>query len=228
MIKNIFLDLDDTIFDFKIAEGKALTKTLEQLGIEPKEEIVNRYSVINDSQWKLLELGKLTRDEVKVRRYQLLFEEIGSDASAQEASDIYAGYLAQGHYFVDGAEEMLVKLHHRFRLYLVSNGTSVVQHGRLESSDIEKYFEEIFISEEIGYNKPSKEFFTHCFSQISDFKKEESVIIGDSLSSDIQGGINAGITTIWFNLRNHPEREDVIPDYTIHHLSEVCPLVGLK
>lgn len=225
MLKYIFLDLDDTIFDFHIAEKNALKKTLIELGIQPEETVLKRYSELNDQQWKLLELGKITRDEVKVRRFELLFEEIGSDASAMEAADIYIGYLSQGHYFVEGASELLQNLYGKYQLFLVSNGTTIVQKSRLASSDIERYFEHIFISQEIGYNKPSKDFFDYCFSHISDFKKEECVMIGDSLTSDIQGGINAGIKTIWFNLRNKSAREDIIPDYTIKKLSEVYAIL---
>lgn len=198
-IDTILFDLDDTILDFKKAERAALKKTLLELGIEPEERILQRYSEINQAQWKLLELGKLVRSEVKLRRYRLLFEEFGIKESAERAAKIYETQLGIGHYFVDGAEEMLLELSGKCRLYLVTNGTACVQKGRIASAGIGHYFQDIFISEEIGFNKPDREFFERCFAKIPDFRKENTIIVGDSLSSDILGGINAGIQTVWFN-----------------------------
>ncbi|MDD3796912.1 MAG: YjjG family noncanonical pyrimidine nucleotidase [Lachnospiraceae bacterium] len=223
MIKNIFFDLDDTILDFHKAEHIAVKKTLEELGIAATQELLDRYSVLNEQQWKLLELGSLTREEVKVRRYTLLFQEISSDASPEKAALTYEEFLSHGHYFIEGAEEMLRHLSKNYRLYLASNGFAYVQRGRLKSAGIEKYFDNIFISEEIGANKPGKDFFDYCFRQIPEFKKEESLIVGDSLTSDIKGGINAGITTVWFRKKQAPAAKapEIRPDFTIHHLSEL-------
>ena len=109
------------------------------------------------------------------------------DVPAKEAAHTYETLLAQGHYFIDGAEELLETLYGQYRMYLVTNGTLSVQKGRLKSSGISRYFESIFISEELGYNKPGREYFNCCFSRIPDFHKETSVIVGDSLTSDIQG-----------------------------------------
>lgn len=221
MIKNILFDLDDTIFDFKRAERIALSKTLAELGVTPDDRILSRYSEINISQWKLLEKKIITRDEVKVRRYELLFEEFGIDLSAERTTALYEKNLGIGHYFIDGAEEMLQRLYKDYRLYLVSNGATAVQKSRIASSGIEKYFQNIFISQEIGYDKPAKEFFNKCFEQIEDFSKKETIIVGDSLSSDIQGGINAGIKTVWFNPR-HLEFDKIKPDYEISSLDELA------
>lgn len=225
-IKTILFDLDNTLFDFNKAERGALIKTLERLGIEPADAIVKRYSEINLSQWKLLEQGRLTREGVKQRRYQLLFEELDVDCDPQKANAIYEEQLAIGHYFVEGAPELLKALYGRYDLYLVTNGTAKVQYGRLQSSGIEKYFKNIFISEEIGYDKPSKAYFEKCFSQITDFCKEETIIVGDSLSSDIQGGKNAGIATVWFNPFMVSNDTPILPDHEIHKLSEMEELLS--
>ncbi len=224
MIKNILFDLDDTIFDFHIAERTALTKTLVHFGIEPKEETLDRYSVLNLQQWKLLEKGEITRAEVKVRRYRLLFDELGVDCSPEAATAYYETQLAQGHWFMDGAEQLLKEASQSYRLYAVSNGSAKVQWGRLGSAGIEKYFCGIFISQEIGFDKPSIEFFDRCFAKIDDFKRQETVIVGDSLSSDILGGKNAGIKTIWYNPKGEKSTE-IQPDYTIRHLNELLPLL---
>ncbi len=154
MIKNIFLDLDDTILDFHKAEKNALTKTLTKIGVAPKESILARYSELNLSQWKLLERGLLTREQVKIRRFKLLFDEIGIGFPAQKATEIYESFLGQGHYFTEGAPELLQSLFGRYRLYLASNGTANVQKGRMKSAGIEKYFDDIFVSQYIGFNKP--------------------------------------------------------------------------
>ncbi|MCH5300446.1 MAG: YjjG family noncanonical pyrimidine nucleotidase [Ruminococcus sp.] len=226
MIKTVLLDLDDTIFDFHKAEKIALIKALKQLNISTDEKILERYSQINAEQWKLLEQGKLNRQEVKVCRYKLLFDEIGVDKSPRKATKIYEQNLAVGHYFIDRAEEMLKKLYKKYSLYIASNGAVKIQKGRIESSGIEKYVKDIFISEAIGFNKPNIEFFNYCFSKIPDFKKDETVIIGDSITSDIQGGKNAGIKTVWFNPKGIKNDSDIIPDYEIKGFGEICSLIS--
>lgn len=224
MIKTILWDLDNTLLDFNKAEKIAVSKTLEYFKIPAEEKTLRRYSQLNLQQWKLLEQGKLTREEVKLRRFELLFQELETDQSAKEAAKMYETLLAQGHYFMEGAEELLETLYGRYDMYLVTNGTLSVQRGRLKSSGIGKYFKDIFISEEVGYNKPSIEYFNCCFAKIPDFSKETAIIIGDSLTSDIQGGINAGIRTLWF----HPEgetAENIKPDYEVTALAQIPALL---
>ena len=134
--------------------------------------------------------------------------------------------LAIGHYFMPGAPELLGELYGKYRLYIVSNGTAKVQEGRIGSSGIAKYMDGIFISQILGANKPDKQFFDICFAEIPDFSLSETVIIGDSLSSDIKGGIKAGITTVWFNPKGIENDSDIKPDYTIKELSEVPGLLS--
>ena len=210
MIKTVLLDLDDTILDFKMSERVALTKTLNELSIEPTEEIIKKYSKYNISQWKRLELGEISREEVKVNRYKLLFDDIKVDVSPQKATAIYEENLAHGHYFVDGAKEMLYSICNDYNLYVVSNGAEKVQE---------------FISEVVGFEKPNVEFFNKVFSQIENFNADEAVIIGDSLSSDIKGGKNAKIKTVWFN-PNGLEYGDIVPDFQISSLDEIKPLLA--
>ncbi len=225
MIKNVLFDLDDTLFDFHKAERNALKKTLLKLGITPTEELLSRYSEINLAQWKLLEKGLLTRAEVKTRRYFILFKEFGIDASETDAAKYYENFLSIGHIFIPGAKKLIENLYGKYRLYIVSNGTAVVQDGRIKSSGIAKYFDGIFISEKIGFNKPDKEFFDVCFSKIPDFSEKETVIVGDSLTSDIAGGKNVGIITIWFNGGHNINDGDIVPDYEIFSLSDVQSII---
>ncbi len=225
MIKTVLLDLDDTILDFKMSERVALTKTLNELSIEPTEEIIKKYSKYNISQWKRLELGEISREEVKVNRYKLLFDDIKVDASPEKATAIYEENLAHGHYFVDGAKEMLYSICNDYNLYVVSNGAKKVQDGRMKSADISHCFKGIFVSEVVGFEKPNVEFFNKVFSQIENFNADEAVIIGDSLSSDIKGGKNAKIKTVWFN-PNGLECDDIVPDFQISSLDEIKPLLA--
>lgn len=226
MIRNVLFDLDDTLFDFHKAEKIALTKTLVHFGIDPTEETLALYSTINAAHWKRLELGEISREEVKVGRYRELFKTIGVECDPVKATAYYESMLAIGHYFMPGAPELIEELYRKYRLYIVSNGTAKVQEGRIGSSGIAKYMDGIFISQILGANKPDKQFFDICFAEIPDFLLSETVIIGDSLSSDIKGGINAGITTVWFNPKGIENDSDIKPDYTIKELSEVPGLLS--
>lgn len=136
MIRNVLFDLDDTLFDFHKAEKIALTKTLVHFGIDPTEETLALYSTINAAHWKRLELGEISREEVKVGRYRELFKTIGVECDPVKATAYYESMLAIGHYFMPGAPELLGELYGKYRLYIVSNGTAKVQEGRIGSSGI--------------------------------------------------------------------------------------------
>ncbi len=221
---HIFIDLDDTILDFLKAEEVALSKTLQDFNIAPTKETVALYSSINDSLWKKLETNEMTREQILVTRFKMLFEQLGVKKDYSLANDKYKENLSKGHWFIDGAEDLLKNLYQKHRLYIVSNGTTSVQWGRIKSANIEKYFDGIFLSQDIGYNKPSVKFFEKCFEQIKDFDKNNAIILGDSVSSDIKGGINAGIKTCLFDPKNKFSG-DIKPDYIIHKLSEFLELV---
>ena len=198
-IKNVLLDLDNTILDFDTAERAAITKTLRTLGIEPTDAIAKRYSEINLMFWEKLERGEINRRQTLVGRFAALFEELGVSVEAGLAEDTYENLLCIGHYFVPGAEQLLESLYGKYSLYICSNGSKKVQDSRIASSGIARYFDGIFISEEMGLNKPDKRYFEACFVQIPDFAKENSIMVGDSLTSDIKGARNAGLRSVWFN-----------------------------
>ena len=226
MIRFVLLDLDDTILDFHRAEAAAVRKTFLRLGIEPTEQIVHRYSEVNAAHWRMLERGEITRPQVLTGRFRQLFSEIGEDCNPEQTQQIYEAYLSQGHYFIPGAEQLLEDLHGKYLLYLVSNGNAAVQEGRLKSSGIEPYFEEVFISELIGADKPSRAFFDRCFARIPDFEPQQAILIGDSLTSDILGGVNAGVKTCWFNPHLHPPLPEIRADYVIDQLCKIPPLLS--
>ena len=225
MIKFVLLDIDDTLLDFGKAEAAAIRKTFNHIGIPVSDELIRRYSEINDLQWKRLEKGELTREQVLVQRFDILFDELGLKIPSEMVQATYEYLLGVGHYFIDGAEELLKALYGSYELYIASNGTANVQERRIKSADIGKYFNGIFVSEHIGYDKPRKEFFDSCFAQIPDFDKEKAIIVGDRLSSDILGGINAGIKTCWFNRKNDAPDPEIPADYEIHSLAELPALL---
>lgn len=225
MIEYLMLDLDDTILDFHKAERIAIAKTIRDFGVEPTEEVLSRYHVINKWHWEQLELGTMTREEVLVGRFAVLFGEMGVTVDAVTVARTYEKNLSIGHYFLPGAEEAVDALHKKYRLFLTSNGTASVQKGRMTSANLYRFFEKVFVSQEIGHNKPAKAYFDACFAQIPDFDPAKAMIVGDSLSSDILGGINAGIKTCWVNPGHVEAKNGIVPDYEIEALSQLEALL---
>ena len=219
MIKFIFLDLDDTILDFHRSEAVALAKTLQSLNVNPTEEVIKRYSEINLAHWKALERRELMREQVLTGRFRQLFEELGMNVSPNVAQSLYEKNLSESHFFIDGAPRLLMTLSRKYPLYIASNGTTVVQQSRIASAGIGRYFKGIFLSQQLGADKPQIEFFERATGQIEGYNPNEAIILGDSLTSDIQGGINAGMHTCWFNPHRR-ERGDITPEFEIADLAE--------
>lgn len=225
MIKYLFLDLDDTLLDFHLAEHIAMKATFDLLGVPSDDGTLARYSEINRSCWERLERGEWTRREVLVGRFKLLFAEIGSSADPELAQQTYEDKLCIGHYFMPGAEKLLDDLYGKYKLYITSNGTARVQDSRIASADLARYFDGIFISQRVGADKPSPLFFERVFAKIDGFDPASAMIVGDSLTSDILGGRDAGVITCLYNPRGGTGREDIIPDYEITSLDELIPLI---
>ena len=225
MITTLFFDLDDTLLDFKAGEAIAIRRTLSLAGIDPTPEMTALYSAINQSQWELLEEGKLTRNQVLLRRFDLLFERLGISGDSEKTQATYEAILAQQHPFLPGAVELLEELYPKYPLYLVSNGTATVQDQRLKDSGLGRYFRRMFISERVGADKPRREFFLRCFAEIPGFSPDQGLIIGDSLTSDMRGGNHAGLHTCWFNPKHKPRRPDIPVEYEISALSELPGLL---
>lgn len=225
MISFLFLDLDDTILDFHKAESIAVAQALRDAGLQVDDDLIALYSSINKAHWEMLERGELTRDQVLVYRFVRLFERVGVQADAVWTARHYEKLLGIGHYFLPGAEEAVAALQKKYRLFLASNGTASVQKGRLTSANLYRFFEKVFVSQELGENKPSKGFFDLAFAQIPDFDPEKALMVGDSLTSDILGGINAGIRTCWVNPAHKPGRADICPDFTIESITQLPALL---
>ena len=225
MIEFLFLDLDNTILDFDKAEAVALEKALSTAGITANDAIAARYSQINKYHWQMLERKELTRDELRINRFRVLFQELGVPADPAAMAQEYERQLAAGHDFLPGAQEAVARLSKKYRLFLASNGNAHVQHGRLTGANLYRFIEKVFISQELGADKPSPEFFQRSFAQIPDFEAKRALLVGDSLTSDILGGINAGIATCWINPHHHPVRSDITPDYQLESLEQLEALL---
>ena len=225
MIRFVLLDLDDTILDFGYSEAVALQSLLREYGLEPTESIVRRYSEINDSYWKRLETGELTRAEVQTGRFSELFSEMGVVADAADANARYKELIAGVCRYVDGAEALLADLRAAgYQIYVVSNGSVNVQKGRMHLAGLDDFFDGVFFSEQIGAEKPSMEFFSYCIARIPGFDPNEAIIVGDSLTSDIKGGLNAGILTCWFNPKGKAAGAAIRPDFEISALQQLLGL----
>ncbi|MBE6955322.1 MAG: noncanonical pyrimidine nucleotidase, YjjG family [Ruminococcaceae bacterium] len=227
MFTFVFWDLDDTLLDFKACEQEALRAALRLNGIEMTESILSRYSAINDSKWKLFERGEITRAMVQLTRFEDFFREFGWEISASDFNNLYLEQLALQAVEFPGIHEMLGKLQQRYQQFIASNGVERVMRSRMAIAGLDQYFVKAFSSEFMGVQKPDKAFFDTCCAQIPGFDPKKAIIIGDSLSSDIQGGINAGIATCWFNPKFKPLPEGIKPDYEIHSLDEIYTILPI-
>ena len=225
MIEFLFLDLDDTILDFHKAEKIAISKTFREFGIAPTDEVLARYSRINKQCWHKLELGQWDRETVLVKRFEILFAEHGIVCDGTKVARAYEKNLAIGHWFLPGAEEAVDALSRKYRLFLASNGTASVQQGRMTSANLYRFFEKVFVSQELGANKPAKEFFERATAQIPGYDPAKAMMVGDSLTSDILGGINAGMKTCWVNPNHIPADPTILADYEIESLSQLEALL---
>ena len=222
----VFLDIDNTVLDFSTAEEKALKRVFLENGIPADDDVIAHFRRINDWCWQKLETGELTRPQVLYGRFERLFQEKGiASADPVSVQDRYEIYLTERHYFMPGAEAMLENLSGRYRLFAVSNGNAETQAKRIASAKLQQWFEAFFVSEKVGAEKPSKRFFELCFEKIPGMDRRAAIMVGDSLTSDICGGINAGIPTVWFNYRSAPVPPDIRPDYIIRTLAELPPLL---
>lgn len=225
MIKFVLIDLDDTILDFHKAERIGLENTLRHFGLEPSEETIALYLQINQDHWRRLERGEISRKQVNEGRFTELFRRFSKEVDGPACAAYYLSQLALTHDYLPGAEEVVKSLSQKYPLFIASNGNIAVQTPRLAHSGLNQYIQQAFISEELGQNKPSKAYFDICFSRIPGFDPAKAIMVGDSLTSDIQGGINAGIRTCWFNPAGKANTTNIQPDYEIGALSELEALL---
>lgn len=223
--KNLLFDVDDTLLDFQAAENQALGSLFQTEGIPLTPEIKTSYQALNRMLWEEYEQGKRSRDEVVNQRFALLFQQFGKSVDGMMLEKQYRQFLNQGHQLLGNSRQIIADLSNKAELYVVTNGVSDTQYQRLTASKLLPYFKNVFVSEDTGYQKPMKEYFDYVFDRIPDFKKEETVIIGDSLSSDIAGGKQAGIDTIWLN-SDENVKTTIAPTYRISSLDEIYTILA--
>lgn len=217
--KTILFDVDGTLLDFDKAQDYALNYMFEKYNIPLTTQTRKIYDDINHGLWKQFELGLIDKKTVVYTRFVKLFEVLNVDLDGRAFEDEYQYTLGQGFFVLDHAKEVLENLYQDYDLYIVTNGVSSTQYSRQKGSGIDRFFKDVFVSEDVGYQKPAKEYFDYCFKKIGQIDLEKTIIIGDSLSSDIQGGINAGIDTCWYNPK---QMKQTIPStYTITDLREL-------
>ena len=217
----ILLDVDGTLLDFGMSERQGMRVVLEQYGFEPTEERLLLYHEINEGFWSAFERGEVTKDNLVRQRFETFFDRLGRAVDGHEAEELYRRQLDASAFLIDGALELCAYLKDRYELYVVTNGTSSTQYKRLAASGLDSFMKDIFVSEDAGSQKPQKEFFEYCFAHIKEAGPEEMMVIGDSLTSDIQGGVNAGIDTCWFNPQGKENRKRISVTREIRRLSEL-------
>lgn len=218
----LLFDADGTLLDFSRSEREAFATAVATLGIVADDEMAHAYSIINDSLWKQLEQKKIQRSELRVRRFAMLAEQYGIDCDAYSLSERYVNELATRSYLLDNALEVCTRLFEEgHRLYLITNGFVKVQQGRFMSSPLRPLFSDVFISDEIGFDKPAPQYFDAVRARIPHFEADKTLVIGDSLTSDICGGINAGLDTCWFDPEHKSAPKDMHINYIIDDLRQL-------
>ncbi len=219
----LLFDSDDTLLDFKAAEYSALRQMMADKGLPFSPENAEIYSNINKGYWEAFEQGLIEKKEIYVGRFKSFFEHLGVSTDPVSAAAVYEENLGKNHQLINGAIELLEKLYGKYEMYIVTNGRDCIQKQRLNDSNIINYVSGVFISETVGAPKPEKKYFDYVFDNIPENDLSKILIIGDSMSSDILGGINAGIDTCWYNpLGKSPK---YIPTYEIGTLLELEKII---
>ncbi len=219
----LLFDADGTLFDFLKCEEMALRIAMKNIGITIDDEGVALYSKINDGMWKALERGEIDKDTLRVERFRQFGKEYGFDTDFSALSYNYTDHLALQNYPIDGALELCRRLHGKAKMYVITNGIEYVQKSRFASSPLNEFFEKLFISGEIGYEKPDRRFFEAVERGILGFDIKKALVIGDSLTSDMAGGIGYGIDCCWYNPAK--KTSDLPVKYTISDLAEIEKII---
>lgn len=212
---NVWFDADGTLFDFLRCEAEAVRETMAIFDITPTDALVSAYSEINDGLWKKLERREIEKSELVWRRFAIFCERFGFVADAKEMSRAYESLLATKCYLLDGAEALIHKLAPLVKLDIVTNGLAPVQRGRFAICPFRDCIDGLYISGEVGYEKPDVRYFEAVAADHKDFCREKTLIVGDSLTSDMRGGIRFGIDTCFYN----PKGKDVPTDLPVTYVA---------
>lgn len=217
----LLIDADDTLFDFQRAEKRALKETFEAFHLDYDEVTVALYHRINKGLWKALEKGDIDQDGIKVERFRQLLLALSSNQEPQRVAQFYMSALGKGTDLLEGALDLVKILSETYPIAIITNGIEVIQTSRITNSLIAPYIQHIIISEAVGYSKPDPRIFEHAMKLIGIADKNRVIMIGDSLSSDIKGGIDFGIDTLWVNLNGLSANDHIKPRYEVRHLEDI-------
>jgi len=225
MIEIIFIDIDNTLLDFHKCADKALSICFNKRNIMYRKEMFDTFLKINDKLWSDLEKKLITKDKLHEVRFELVRDSLNLTFDAGEVELEFRKLVSEIAEPVSYAHELLSYLSGKYPIYAVSNASKLQQTKRLNGAGMSKYMKEIFTSEEIGCAKPSPLFFEECIKRIGNPDPSAIMIIGDSLSADICGGINSGLKTCWFNFKNDAAPKDIKPDFIVNELKEITNIL---
>ena len=226
--KWLLFDVDSTLFDYDKAEEEALRESCNQLNIEYDTGVLEVYKRINDKIWSDFERGMITPKQIKVRRFPMLFEKLNIDSDPKAFNKIFLNNLSEGLHLIEGAEEVLKVLNEKYKIALITNGLKDVQRPRITKSAVFKFISQIIISEEVGVSKPDEKIFDIAFQRMNYPDRQEVLMIGDNLTSDIRGGNNYGIDTCWFNPEKINCDSSIQIKYEIEKLTELLNILEIE
>lgn len=221
MIRKLLFDADGTLWNFDASAIFSIESIFIKHGWTFTPQVFDRYNVINNGLWERYERGEMERDRVLVERFDILLGELGIPFKGTDFEDEFRVMLEENPFWMDGAQEILEMLRPDYELFIVTNGVASTQKKRTALTGLDRYVDGIFISEEIGAQKPQPEFFDRVFLKIGSPAKDEVLLIGDSLSADIRGANLYGIQSVWFNPAGKPGSDIALPDHEIRSLSEL-------
>lgn len=216
----VFIDIDDTLLDFTKCANDAIKSACNKFGVPYTTTLVDTFHPINLDLWHRLEKKEVTKEKLFDTRFQIVFDKLGIKADGIAFETAFRENFHESAILVDGARDLLEYLRSKYKVYVATNASMHQQTNRMKRAELDGYIDGYFVSEEIGFPKPQKEFFDACFKALPDVKPQDVVMIGDSLSADIKGACEYGLKTIWYNHRNEPTSE-VKCDYIVSRLSEI-------
>ncbi|MBS6921071.1 MAG: YjjG family noncanonical pyrimidine nucleotidase [Anaerococcus vaginalis] len=219
MIKAVLIDIDDTIFDFEKCSKNSFLKTLEKFNLKFKEEDFSYFNKVNDILWTKQKLGEINIKEVFIKRDYLMVKYFNLDIEKGLFNDLFVKFLYDEIEMVDGIEDLLLYLSDKYKIFTASNGIFKMQENRLKKSNLDKYFDNVFVSDKIGFEKPDKKFFQKIMD-LTKFSNDDLIMIGDSIKSDIIGAKNSKIKSIYFN-KEDKKISDKNFTYQVKNLSEI-------
>lgn len=220
----LYFDLDNTLLDFSAAEDMAIRKLFTLHNLPISDEKIKKYSSINQTWWERFEKGEIAKSEIYSGRFREYLEFYALSGDPVKMADDYFDFLSEGYFLMDGANKALeyIKLQ-GYTVCITTNGMSRTQYRRIDNCAIKQYFDYIFVSEDAGHQKPEVEYFDFVMANTPERDKSKILVIGDSMSSDILGGINFGVDTCWLNPKG--KAGTYKPTYEITQIMQICDIL---